>query len=58
MGSRTYETGHEFDRQGPGVAPYGDKPTYVLTTRELVAFELGEELLRKPDLQPERFGCG
>ena len=34
MGSRTYETAFRFDSQGQGW-PYGDKPTYVLTTREL-----------------------
>ncbi len=34
MGSRTYETALRFEAQGFGWA-YGDKPTYVLTTREL-----------------------
>ena len=34
MGSRTYETALEFDRKGSGWA-YGDKPVYVLTTRDL-----------------------
>jgi dihydrofolate reductase len=34
MGSRTYETALRFDAQGLGW-PYGDKPTFVLTTREL-----------------------
>jgi dihydrofolate reductase len=34
MGSRTYETALGFEAQGFGWA-YGDKPTYVLTTREL-----------------------
>ncbi|HKY97754.1 MAG TPA: dihydrofolate reductase family protein [Gemmatimonadaceae bacterium] len=34
MGSRTYETALRFESQGLGWA-YGDKPTYVLTTREL-----------------------
>ena len=34
MGSRTYETAMRFAAQGFGWA-YGDKPTYVLTTREL-----------------------
>jgi dihydrofolate reductase len=34
MGSRTYETALGFDAQGLGW-PYGDKPTFVLTTREL-----------------------
>jgi dihydrofolate reductase len=34
MGSRTYETALSFEAQGSGWA-YGDKPTFVLTTREL-----------------------
>ncbi len=34
MGSRTYETARRFEAQGMGWA-YGDKPTFVLTTREL-----------------------
>lgn len=34
MGSRTYETAMRFEAQGFGWA-YGDKPTFVLTTREL-----------------------
>lgn len=34
MGSRTYETALRFEAQGFGWA-YGDKPTFVLTTREL-----------------------
>jgi dihydrofolate reductase len=34
MGSRTYETALRFDAQGLGW-PYGDKPTFVLTTRDL-----------------------
>ena len=34
MGSRTYETALNFEAQGFGWA-YGDKPTFVLTTREL-----------------------
>jgi len=34
MGSRTYETALNFERQGFGWA-YGDKPTVVLTHREL-----------------------
>jgi dihydrofolate reductase len=34
MGSRTYETALRFDAQGLGWA-YGDKPTFVLTSREL-----------------------
>ena len=34
MGSRTYETALQFEAQGFGWA-YGDKPTFVLTTREL-----------------------
>jgi dihydrofolate reductase len=34
MGSRTYETALRFEARGPGWA-YGDKPTFVLTTREL-----------------------
>jgi dihydrofolate reductase len=34
MGSRTYETALRFDAQGLGWA-YGDKPTFVLTSRDL-----------------------
>jgi dihydrofolate reductase len=34
MGSRTYETALDFESKGFGWA-YGDKPTFVLTTREL-----------------------
>jgi dihydrofolate reductase len=34
MGSRTYETAMRFEAQGFGWA-YGDKPTFVLTSREL-----------------------
>ena|SRR5690349_2742117 len=34
MGSRTYETALRFESQGLGWA-YGDKPTFVLTTRDL-----------------------
>jgi dihydrofolate reductase len=34
MGSRTYETALQFEQQGMGWA-YGDKPTFVLTSREL-----------------------
>jgi dihydrofolate reductase len=34
MGSRTYETALSFEAKGLGW-PYGDKPTFVLTTREL-----------------------
>ena len=34
MGSRTYETAMRFESQGYGWA-YGDKPTFVLTSREL-----------------------
>jgi dihydrofolate reductase len=34
MGSRTYETALHFEAQGFGWA-YGDKPTYVLTSRDL-----------------------
>jgi dihydrofolate reductase len=34
MGSRTYETALRFQAQGAGWA-YGDKPVFVLTTREL-----------------------
>src|SRR5262244_298311 len=33
MGSRTYETALHFEVQGSGWA-YGDKPTFVLTSRE------------------------
>ena len=34
MGSRTYETALRFEAKGLGWS-YGDKPTFVLTTREL-----------------------
>jgi len=34
MGSRTYETALRFEAQSQGW-PYGDKPTFVLTTRDL-----------------------
>jgi dihydrofolate reductase len=34
MGSRTYETAIHFEAQGLGW-PYGDKPTFVLTSRKL-----------------------
>ena len=34
MGSRTYETAVSFEAKGLGWA-YGDKPTFVLTSREL-----------------------
>jgi len=34
MGSRTYETALTFEAKGHGWA-YGEKPTFVLTTREL-----------------------
>ena len=34
MGSRTYETALDFEAQGFGWA-YGDKPTFVLTSRDL-----------------------
>jgi dihydrofolate reductase len=34
MGSRTYETALRFEARGFGW-PYGDKPTFVLTSREL-----------------------
>jgi len=34
MGSRTYETALHFDDEGLGW-PYGDKPTFVLTSRQL-----------------------
>ena len=34
MGARTYETAFRFDAQGMGW-PYGDKPTFVLTSRDL-----------------------
>ena len=34
MGSRTYETALDFEAKGLGWS-YGDKPTFVLTRREL-----------------------
>lgn len=36
MGSKTYETARGFEEQGLGW-PYGDKPTYVLTSRPLAS---------------------
>jgi dihydrofolate reductase len=47
MGSRTYETALDFEAKGQGWA-YGDKPTFVLTHRELpkiresIAFYAGD----------------
>jgi dihydrofolate reductase len=47
MGSRTYETALSFEAKGFGW-PYGDKPTFVLTSRDLprtrdtVKFHSGE----------------
>lgn len=47
MGSRTYETALDFEARGMGWA-YGDKPTFVLTsrklrkTRETVEFHSGD----------------
>lgn len=47
MGSRTYETALDFEEKGFGW-PYGDKPTFVLTSRDLpktrdaVAFYSGD----------------
>lgn len=47
MGSRTYETALRFESQGSGWA-YGDKPTFVLTSRHLprvrdsIAFHSGD----------------
>jgi len=43
MGSRTYETALRFVDQGLGWA-YGDKPTFVLTTRELPRIRESVEL--------------
>ena len=58
MGSRTYETALEFEARGLGWA-YGDKPTVVLTSRELrktrktVEFYSGDlELLIGERLKP------
>ena len=36
MGSRTYETALNFEAKGLGWS-YGDKPTFVLTSRESAA---------------------
>jgi dihydrofolate reductase len=59
MGSRTYETALEFETKGMGWA-YGDKPVFVLTSRELprtrdtVAFHSGDlTKFVKQRLQPE-----
>ena len=43
MGSRTYETALRFEAQGLGW-PYGDKPTFVLTSRELPRIREAVEL--------------
>jgi dihydrofolate reductase len=43
MGSRTYETALRFEAQGLGWS-YGDKPTFVLTTRELPRTRTSVEL--------------
>src|SRR6476660_6079000 len=58
MGSRTYETALNFEAKGLGWA-YGDKPTFVLTSRELartrktVEFYSGDlELLVVEKLKP------
>jgi len=58
MGSRTYETALDFEARGLGW-PYGDKPTFVLTSRELrkmrdtVQFHSGElALLVNERLKP------
>ena len=58
MGSRTYETALDFEAKGLGWA-YGDKPTFVLTTRtlrktrETVEFYSGDlELLVNERLKP------
>jgi dihydrofolate reductase len=58
MGSRTYETALAFDDKGLGWA-YGDKPTFVLTSRELrktrnsIEFYSGDlELLVNRRLRP------
>jgi dihydrofolate reductase len=58
MGSRTYETALHFETKGLGWA-YGDKPTFVLTSRELrrtrntVEFHSGDlELLVVERLKP------
>jgi dihydrofolate reductase len=44
MGSRTYETALRFEAQGLGWA-YGDKPTFVLTRRDLPRTRDSVELL-------------
>ena len=58
MGSRTYETALDFEAKGLGWS-YGDKPTFVLTSRELrktrntVEFYSGDlELLVHEKLKP------
>ena len=58
MGSRTYETALDFEAKGLGWS-YGDKPTFVLTSRELpktrstVQFYSGDlELLVNERLKP------
>jgi dihydrofolate reductase len=42
MGSRTYETALRFEAQGLGWS-YGDKPTFVLTHRELMRTRVSVE---------------
>jgi dihydrofolate reductase len=57
MGSRTYETALDFEAKGLGWA-YGDKPTFVLTSRQLrktrdtVEFCSGELALLVERLKP------
>src|SRR6476659_501398 len=47
MGARTYEVAHGFDAKGMGW-PYGDKPVFVMThrdlprTRQTVEFHAGD----------------
>jgi len=45
MGSRTYETALHFEAQGLGWS-YGDKPTFVLTSRDLPRIPFFEKLDR------------
>ena len=55
MGSRTYETALRFEARGLGWA-YGDKPTFVLTHRELPRTrETVEFYVEDPDGNTLRF---
>ena len=47
MGSRTYETALRFEAQGAGWS-YGEKPVFVLTSRDLPRFRASVEFFSGP----------